>query len=206
MANISIFTSVTILSEIQPKTYENISTFVEFHNLSMATLTPQDVARLKMRMHHLKPMNMELFEKQLTLIGEDYPFAIPTWLELAQQIGTGATLLAAAGVLLWFCIKHRSHLLALWRFATSVSTKLKENPNLFPHLLAQGTEFIQHQCLPLPPPQSSMSHSDQRTSLTAASGPHSKEVSKTREPHPPVRPLVPTAPHHNTLEFITQAA
>ena len=58
-------------------------------------------------------MNMELFEKQLTLIDEDYPFTIPTWLGLTLQIGTGATLLAAVGALLWFCIKHRSHLLPL---------------------------------------------------------------------------------------------
>ena len=111
----------------------------------MATLTPQDIARLKAKMHHLKPMNMELFEKQLTLIDENYPFTIPTWLELTLQIGTGDTLLAVAGALLWFCIKHRSLLLALWRFATTVLTKLKENPNLFPHLLAQGTDFIWHQ-------------------------------------------------------------
>ena len=111
----------------------------------MVTLTLQDIARLKAKMHHLKPMSMELFKKQLTLIDEDYPFTIPTWLELSLQIGTGATLLAAAGTLLWFCIKHRSHLLALWRFATTVSTKLKENPNLFPHLLVQGTDFIWHQ-------------------------------------------------------------
>ena len=48
----------------------------------MATLTPQDIARLKTKMHHLVPMSMELFEKQLTLIDEDYPFTIPTWLEL----------------------------------------------------------------------------------------------------------------------------
>ena len=185
--------------------YENIS-FVAFHNLSMATLTPQDVARLKARMHNLKPMNMKLFEKQLTLIDEDYPFTIPTWLELILQIGTGATLLAAVGALLWFCIKHKSHLLALWRFTTSVSAKLKENPNMFPHLLAQGMEFIWHQCPLSPPPQPSTSCSDQRTSLTAASGLHSKKASKTREPHPPARPLVPTTPHHNTLEFITQAA
>ena len=108
----------------------------------MASLTPQDVAGLKARMHHLKPMNMEPFEKQLTLTDEDYPFTIPTQLELTLQIGTGATLLATVGALLWFCIKHRSHLLALWRFTTSVSAKLNENPSLFPHLLAQGMEFI----------------------------------------------------------------
>ena len=101
----------------------------------MATLTSQDITRLKAKMHHLVPMSIELFEKQLTLINKDYPFTIPTWLELTLQIGTGATLLIVVGALLWFCIKHRSPLLALWRFATIVSTKLKENPNLFPHLL-----------------------------------------------------------------------
>ena len=74
----------------------------------MATLTPQDIARLKAKMHHLAPMSMELFEKQLTLIDEDYPFTIPTWLELTLQIGTGATLLAVVGALLWFCIKQIS--------------------------------------------------------------------------------------------------
>ena len=147
----------------------------------MATLTPQDIARLKAKMYHLKPLNVELFEKQLTGIDEKYPFAIPTWLELVLQIGMGATLLVTVGALLWFCIKHRSHLLALWKFGTSICSKLKENPNLFPPLLAQGAEFIQHQWLPSPPPRPTVSRT-KKNSLAAVAGPLPEGSSKVNEP------------------------
>ena len=43
--------------------YKNISTFVVFCNVNMATLTSDQVAKLKAKISHLKPMNIELLEQ-----------------------------------------------------------------------------------------------------------------------------------------------
>ena len=60
--------------------YTNISVFVVFHNLSMATLTPEEHARLCSKVHKLQPMHTEMFQQKFKLIDEDYPFTLPEWL------------------------------------------------------------------------------------------------------------------------------
>ena len=85
--------------------------------MSMATPTPEEEDMLRSKVHKLKPMYMDLFQQKLTLIDEDYPLTLPNWLQLPLQIGSGATLLAVGGCVLWFCIRHRFHLVALWKFA-----------------------------------------------------------------------------------------
>ena len=105
----------------------NISTFVVFQNMSITTLTPEEEDMLGSKVHKLKPMCMDLFQQKLTLIDEDYPLTLPNWLQLTLQIGSGATLLTVGGCVLWFCIRHRSHLVALLKFTSTLVTKLKEN-------------------------------------------------------------------------------
>ena len=143
-------------------------------------------------------MCMELFQEKLKLIDESYPLTLPNWLQLTLQIRSGATLLAAGGALLWFCIKHSFHLAALWKFCNTLVTKLRDNPNLFPHLLSVGTELLNKQQPPSPPPQ------------PGSSGHHQCAEASAAKLHQPtalcMRPLALTAPHCNTLEFITQAA
>ena len=127
--------------------------------MSMATLTPEEEDMLRSKVHKLKPMHMDLFQQNLTLINEDYSLTLLNWLQLTLQIGSGATLLTVGGCILCFCIRHRFHLVALWKLASTLVTKLKENPNLFifiymfiPHLLLVGQDFINRQHLPTPPP------------------------------------------------------
>ena len=120
--------------------------------MSMAILTEEDKVILHAKVHKLEPRCMGLLQQKLKLINESYPLTLPNWLQLTLQIGSGATLLAVGGVLLWFCIKNRSHLAALWKFSNNLVTKLRDNPNLFPHLLSVGTEFLNRQQPPSPPP------------------------------------------------------
>ena len=132
--------------------YTNISVFVVFHNLSMATLTPEEHAHLCSKVCKPQPMHMEMFQQKLKLIDEDCPFTLPGWLQLTLQIGSRLTLVMVGIVLVLFCIRHRSHLAALWKFSSTLVTKLKENPDLFPHLLSVGTDFLNWQHPPTPPP------------------------------------------------------
>ena len=122
--------------------YTNISIFVVFHNLSMATLTTEEHARLCSKVSKLQPMHMEIFQQKFKLMDEDYPFTLPGWLQLTLQIGSGLTLVTVGIALVWFCIRHRSHLAALWKFSSTLVTKLKEYPGLFPHLLSVDTNFL----------------------------------------------------------------
>ena len=125
---------------------------VVFHNLSMATLTPEECTRLCSNICKLQPMHMEMFQQKLNLMDEDYPFTLPGWLQLTLQMGFGLTLITVGIALVWFCIRHRSHLAALWKFSSTLVTKLKENPDLFLHLLSVGTDFLTQQHPPPTPP------------------------------------------------------
>ena len=118
----------------------------------MATLTPKECTSLCSKVHKLQPMHMEMFQQKLKLMDEDYPFTLPGWLQLTLQIGSRLTLVTVGIAVVWFCIRHRSHLAALWRFSSTLVTKLKENPDLLPHLLSVGTDFLTWQHPPMPPP------------------------------------------------------
>ena len=175
--------------------YVNISTFVVFQNMSMATLTPEEEGMLRSKVHKLKPMRMDLFQQKLTLINEDYPLTLPNWLQLTLQIGSGATLLTVGGCVLWFCIRHRSHLVTLWKFASTLVTKLKENPNLFPHLLSVWQDFINRQHPPTPPPLPGPSSSGQcQEEILSKSTDSTVGATGTPEPMACSKPLKPMAP------------
>ena len=131
--------------------YTNISVFVVFHNLSMATLTTEECAHLCSKVCQLQPMHMEMFQQKLKLIDEDYTLTLPSWLQLTLQIGSGLTLVVIGIALVWFCIRHRPHLAALWKFSSTLVTKLKEDPDLFPHLLSVCTNFLNWQQPSTPP-------------------------------------------------------
>ena len=186
--------------------YTNISVFVVFHNLSMATLTTEECTHLHSEVCKLQPMHMEMFQQKLKLTDEDYPFTLPSWLQLTLQIGSGLTLVTVGIALVWFCIRHRSHLAALWKFSSTLVTKLKENPDLFPHLLSVGTDFLNWQHPPTPPPRPGPSGKLplEKSSTDAGSTSASSRVS-SQNPPANSQSLVPSVPHHNTLEFITQA-
>ena len=117
------------------------------------------------------------------------------------------TLVTIGVALVWFCIRHRSHLTALWNFSNTLVTKLKENPDLFPHLLSIGTDFLNHQHPPTPPshpgPSNSTLLGKSPTDVGSASA--SSQISSHKTPVSS-QAEVPSAPHHNTLEFITQVA
>ena len=164
--------------------YTNISVFVVFHNLSMATLTPEECTHLCSQVHKLQPMHMEMFQQKLKLIDEDYPFTLPSWLQLTLQINSGLTLLMVGIALVWFCIRHRSHLAALWRFSGTLVTKLKENPDLFPHLLSVGTNFLNQQHPPTPPPHPGLLGNLplEKSSMDVGSASASSRVSSQKPP------------------------
>ena len=134
-------------------------------------------------------MPMQEFEKELEQIDTQYPFSMPTGLQLSVQIIVGIFFIIIIVIGLWLYCKHRSHLQGLWQlplkapdllrsdlgpitklFSLNHSTSINEPPIFSPlhvqpttstlHPSYQATD--KHTSKPLQPmsPSSSFLHSD----------------------------------------------
>ena len=54
-----------------------MSSFVVYHEMTFAQLTPDEITELQSRVQTLEPMNMELFNQKLKLINENHPLTLP---------------------------------------------------------------------------------------------------------------------------------
>ena len=70
--------------------YVKMSSFVVFHEMTFAQLTPEELANLQAKIQTLEAMNMKLFNEKLKLIDENYPLALPPWIILSSQVISGA--------------------------------------------------------------------------------------------------------------------
>ena len=59
-------------------------------------------------------MPMDEFEKELELIYTNYPFSVPTGLQLSIQIIVGLFLLVICIIGIWLYCKHKSQIGGLW--------------------------------------------------------------------------------------------
>ena len=74
---------------------------------------------------------MEEFEKELTLIDNKYPFAIPDKVILACLVVGGFILLIGAIVLIWLFIRHRAQ----------ISTIVKSTPKFLNYLVVTSLSY-----------------------------------------------------------------
>ena len=72
-------------------------------------------------------MPMEEFEKELELIDTNYPFSIPTSLQLSVQIIVGLAFLAIILLGIWLYCKHRSRISGLWNLTSKVPDLLQQD-------------------------------------------------------------------------------
>ena len=104
----------------------------------------------------LEPMPMELFEQELTHINEDYPYTLPIPVMSSMLLGSMCSTLVILGVIIAFCLKHRKRIALIWKFSTIIVGKLRDNPNLLPHLMTMAQRFLSNVDCPLPPPPARM--------------------------------------------------
>ena len=69
--------------------YTNVSNFLIWHKSNFATLTTNEIETLKTKMLKLPTMSMDIFNKVLENIDEDYPFSLSPKLILALLVLTG---------------------------------------------------------------------------------------------------------------------
>ena len=83
--------------------YSKMSTFVVFHEMYFAQLTPEEIAELQSKVVTLEPMNMALFNQKSKLIDENYPLTLPPWAIFKGQIVSGTFILTKISLMAWFC-------------------------------------------------------------------------------------------------------
>ena len=69
--------------------YTNVSKFVAWYQTDFAILTKEEITSLKAKIMKLPTMPMDIFDKTLETIDEDYPFSLSPKLILAILILTG---------------------------------------------------------------------------------------------------------------------
>ena len=79
-----------------------MSNFLIWHKTNFATLTPDEIKKLKAKMLKLQTMSMDIFNKVLENIDENYPFSMSPKLILALLILTGLYILVIGILFIWY--------------------------------------------------------------------------------------------------------
>ena len=82
--------------------YTNVSNFVAWYNTNFATLTKEEITSLKAKIMKLPTMPMDIFNKALETIDENYPFSLSPKLILALLIATGVCFVIFAILFIWY--------------------------------------------------------------------------------------------------------
>ena len=82
--------------------YTNVSNFVVWNKTNFATLTKAEITSLKAKIMKLPTMPMDIFDKTLETIDENYPFSLSPTLILALLIATGVCFVIIAILFIWY--------------------------------------------------------------------------------------------------------
>ena len=120
--------------------YSKMSTFVVFHEMSFAQLTPEEIAELQSKVDTLEPMNMALFNQKFKLIDENYPLTLPPWAILGGQIVSGTFILTEVSITAWFCLKHRKSVGTLLNLDLTLTKKICQDPKFIECLVQEAED------------------------------------------------------------------
>ena len=82
--------------------YTNVSKFVAWYKTDFATLTKEEITSLKDKIMKLPTMPMDIFDKTLETIDENYPFSLSPKLILALLILTGVIFIVFGILFIWY--------------------------------------------------------------------------------------------------------
>ena len=82
--------------------YTNVSNFLIWHKTNFATLTTDEIKTLKAKMLKLPTMSMDIFNKVLENIDENYPFSMSPKLILALLVLTGLCIIVIGILFIWY--------------------------------------------------------------------------------------------------------
>ena len=79
-----------------------MSSFLVWHKTNFATLTTDEIKTLKAKMLKLPTMSMDIFNKVLGIIDENYPFSMSPKLILALLVLTGLCTIVIGILFIWY--------------------------------------------------------------------------------------------------------
>ena len=82
--------------------YTNVSKFVAWYKTNFTTLTKEEITSLKAKIMKLPTMSMDIFDKSLQTINENYPFSLSPKLILALLIATGICFVVFGILFIWY--------------------------------------------------------------------------------------------------------
>ena len=82
--------------------YTNVSNFVVWYKTNFATLTTEEIATLQAKIMKLPTMPMDIFDKTLETINENYPFSLSPKLILALLILIGVCFIVFGILFIWY--------------------------------------------------------------------------------------------------------
>ena len=82
--------------------YTNVSNFLIWHKTNFATLTTNEIKTLKAKILKLPTMSMDIFNKALRNIDENYPFSMSPKLILALMILIGLCTIVIGILFIWY--------------------------------------------------------------------------------------------------------
>ena len=81
--------------------YTNASNCLVWYNFNVAKLTETEIKTLKNKMLQLPPMSMDMFDKIIDNIDEDYPFSLSPKIILALLVIVGTCVIALGIIFIW---------------------------------------------------------------------------------------------------------
>ena len=105
--------------------YTNVSNFVVWYKTDFAALNKDEITSLKAKIMKLPTTSMDIFDRTLETIDEDYPFSLSPKLILALLILTGMCFIVFGVLFIWY--KRKTCYIYRRTFTqTNSFTKLKE--------------------------------------------------------------------------------
>ena len=119
--------------------YTNVSKFVAWYKTNFATLTKEEITSLKAKIMKLPTMPMNIFDKTLENINENYPFSLSPKLILTLLIATGVCFVIFAILFIWY---KRKTTLATSTVGHKLIPSLQEKQPFLNSLLPIFLEFV----------------------------------------------------------------
>ena len=82
--------------------YTNVSNFIVWYKTNFVNLTQEEIKSLKAKILKLPTMSMDIFDKTLETIDENYPFSLSPKLTLALLIVIGVCFIAFGILFIWY--------------------------------------------------------------------------------------------------------
>ena len=82
--------------------YTNVSKFIAWYQTNFSTLTQEEIASLKAKIMKLPSMPMDIFDQNLEMIDENYPFSLSPKLILALLILAGLCFIVIGILFIWY--------------------------------------------------------------------------------------------------------